>query len=167
MCPQDLSVLVALSSSPLVCTFHILVFFIRKISPLKVVDVLQTKPMPFFNIKFITLHCISKCHKFTTPNVLPLARQAIYCPRASVFQMSPPRWTNPTGSWASVLSSPHKIIAGARQRVPVLVRTPIHFWPVSGANCTVSYGHSNCMRSLRRCVGEETMSRIEGSPNDK
>ena len=60
MCPQDLSVLVALSSSPLVCTFHILVFFIRKISPLKVVDVLQTKPMPFFNIKFITLHCTSK-----------------------------------------------------------------------------------------------------------
>ena len=145
MCPKDLGVLVALSSRPLSYTCHIVVFFISKISPLKVLDVLQTKPMPSFNVKFITLHCTSKgskCSKFTTPNVLSLAGQAIYC----LFQMSPPRWTNPTGNWASVLSSPHKIIAGAHQRVPrdferCLVQTSIHFWPVSRANCTVSYGH--------------------------
>ena len=138
MCPKDLSVLVALSSSPLVYTFHILVFFIR---PLKVVDVLQMKPMHFFNIRFIPLHCASKC-----PKLSPLARQAIYCPHLSVSDVLV-QLDKPSGQLGECTFKPHKIIPEPRKRVPQdfeLVLAPIHFWPVkiwpvSGANCMVSY----------------------------
>ena len=133
MCPKDLSVLVALSSSPLVYTFHILVFFIR---PLKVVDVLQTKPMHFFNIRFIPLHCASK--------LSPLARQAIYCPRLTVSDVSA-QPDKPSGQLGECTFKPHKIFPEPLKRVPQdfeLLLAPIHFWPVniwpvSGANCMV------------------------------
>ena len=135
MCPKDLSVLAALSLSPLAYTFHILVFFIR---PLKVVDVLQTKPMLFLNIRFIPLHCASK--------LSPLARQAIYCPRLTVSEVLA-QLDKPSGQQGECTLKPHKIFPDPLKRVPQdfeLVRAPIHFWPVniwpvSGDNCLVSY----------------------------
>ena len=137
MCPKDLGVLVALSSRPLVYTFHILVFFIR---PPKVVDVLQTKPMLFLNIRFIPLHCASKC-----PKLSPLTRQAIYCPRLTVSDVLA-QLDKPSGQLGECSFKPHKIFPDPLKRVPQdfeLVRAPIHFWPVniwpvSGDNCMVA-----------------------------
>ena len=132
MCPKDLGVLVALSSRPLSHTCHIVVFFISKISPLKLVDVLQTKPMPSFNVKFITLHCTSKCSKFTSSQVHNSQRAAtgrtgnILSSVSPVFQMSPPGWTNPTGNWASVLSS---LIKSSLSHANESLRTLSWYWP--------------------------------------
>ena len=141
MCPKDLGVLVALSSRPLSHTCHIVVFFISKISPLKLVDVLQTKPMPSFNVKFITLHCTSKGSKFTSSQ-LPTCfhcpdGQYTVCFRCHLPAGQAQRATGRVYFQALIKSSlghANESLSGVWYRPQFTFDQFTYIWPVSEAN---------------------------------